>query len=125
MRVDDPDFIIWMDDHHIVQVRTSNLWTQETAGRYWAAFQPFLTESRARLGGWAKALIDRRGAPVMTPEMIHRMRDGIAENYQASDWLALVLDSSPLKLQARRNYALENFEAFLSYEAALAWLIHH
>ena len=77
------------------------------------------------LGGWAKALIDRRGAPVMTPEMIHRMRDGIAENYQASDRLALVLDSSPLKLQARRNYALENFEAFLSYEAALAWLIHH
>jgi hypothetical protein len=125
MRFDDPAFAIWMDEHHIIHVRTFDVWTMESADRYWTAFRPFLAESRARLGGHAKALIDRRGAPVMSTEMVHTMRDGIAENYAPGDRLALVVDSSPLKLQVRKSYTLENLDAFLSYEAALAWLIHH
>lgn len=125
MKFEDPDFSIWMDEHHIVHVRTRNRWTADVADRYWQAFQPFLIESRVRLGGHGKALIDRRGAPVMPVEMVHRMRDGVARFYRPGDQLALVVDSSPLKLQVRQNYPLEHLDAFLSYDAALAWLLNH
>lgn len=125
MRFDDPAFALWMDEHHIVHVRATGAWTPEIADRYWPAFSPFLAESRARLSGYAKALVDRRGAPIMTIAMVHRMRDGIIEHYQPDDRLALVVDSSPLKSQIRQNYPLDHLEAFLSYDAAMAWLLQH
>jgi hypothetical protein len=121
MRFDDPAFAIWMDEHHIIHVRTLDVWTPEGAERYWIAFQPFLDESRRQLG-YAKALVDRRGSPVMSMPMVQAMRGGILAHYRPDDRLALVVDSSPLKMQVRQNYPLQHLEAFLSYEAALAWL---
>lgn len=124
MRLDDPAFVLWIDEHHIAHVQTQMLWTPETADRYWTAFGPYLRESRSRLGGNAKVLVDRRGTPAMPVELIHLMRDGINQHYSPDDRLALVVDSSPLKSQVRQNYLLDNLEAFLSYDAALAWLIN-
>ena len=124
MRLDDPAFVLWIDEHHITHVQTRMQWTPEIADRYWTAFEPYLHESRARLGGSAKVLVDRRGAPAMPVGMIHRMRDGIAQYYRPGDRLAMVVDSSPLKSQIRQTYMLDNLEAFLSHDAALAWLIN-
>lgn len=121
MTFDDPSFTLRMDDRHIIHVRAFGLWTPETAERYWRAFQPFLAESRAALGH-AKVVVDRRGAPVMPREMVAAMRDGIATHYHPDDRLALVVDSSPLKSQVRQTYALKHLDAFLSHDAALAWL---
>jgi len=121
MRIQDPAFTIAMDDRCIIHVRAEGLWCPQVATRYWSAFLPFLAESRRCLGH-AKVLIDRRGAPVMPPEMVQHMRLGIMNHYHADDRLALVFDTSPLKSQARQNYPLEHLDAFLSYDAALAWL---
>lgn len=123
-RIDDPAFVIRMDDHHIVHVRVCDVWTPDAAERYWRAFLPFLHQSRAHFAGYAKALIDRRGAPIMPVAMVQKMREGILEHYRPEDRLALVVDSSPLKAQIRQNYPLLNLDAFLSHDAALAWLIN-
>ena len=124
MRIEDPAFTVALDDRYIIHVRAHGLWTPEIADRYWCAFQPFLDESRRHLGH-AKALIDRRGAPVMPMAMVQAMRQGIVAHYHADDRLALVVDSSPLKLQMRKTYPLAHLDAFLSYDAALAWLQNH
>ncbi|WP_294248974.1 hypothetical protein [uncultured Sphingomonas sp.] len=124
MHIEDPAFTVTMDDRYIIHVRAHGPWSPEIADRYWLAFQPFLDESRRRLG-YAKALIDRRGAPVMSMAMVQAMRDGIMAHYRPDDRLALVVDSSPLKSQVRKNYPLAHLDAFLSYDAALAWLQNH
>ncbi|MDR6144326.1 hypothetical protein QE363_000119 [Sphingomonas sp. SORGH_AS870] len=121
MRIDDPGFSVWLDDRFIIQVRTRTAWTIEIADRYWACFQPFLDASRAQWGH-ARVLVDRRGTPIMPITMVQVMRDGIMAFYRPGDRLALVVDSSPLKMQVRQNYQLPNIDAFLSYDAALAWL---
>ncbi|MBZ6383549.1 hypothetical protein [Sphingomonas sanguinis] len=121
MRIEDPSFTVWIDDRHVIHVHAQGTWSAEIADRYWRAFGPFLEKSRRHFG-FAKVLVDRRGAPVMPPALIQAMRDGILAHYRQDDWLALVVDSSPLKSQARQNYPLEHLEAFLSYDAALAWL---
>lgn len=120
-KVEDAAFAIAMGDHHIIHVRARGIWTPDIADRYWPAFHPFLIESRAHLGH-AKALIDRRGAPIMPMAMVEKMREGIVTYCAPGDRLALVVDSSPLKSQVRQSYPLENLDAFLSYGAALAWL---
>jgi len=123
-RIDDPAFVIRMGDHHIVHVRVCDVWTPDIAERYWRVFLPFLHQSRVHFGGYAKALIDRRGTPIMPIAMIQKMREGVLEHYRSEDRLALVVDSSPLKAQIRQNYPLPNLDAFLSHDAALAWLIN-
>ncbi|WP_343525327.1 hypothetical protein [Sphingomonas sp.] len=121
MKIEDPSFAIWLDEQYIIHVRAHGIWTPAIAERYWTAFRPFLDEARARMGH-ARALVDRRGAPIMPIEMVQTMHDGITNHYRPGDRLALVVDSSPLKSQVRQNYRRAFLDAFLSHDAALAWL---
>ncbi|MET4898797.1 hypothetical protein RN629_16900 [Sphingomonadaceae bacterium jetA1] len=123
MIFDDSFFTLRIDENHIVHVQVRGAWTPAIADRYWRALGPFLAASRAALG-YAKVLVDRRQTPIMPLPMVMVMRAGLRVHYAQDDVLALVVDSSPLKSQVRQNYAASRIEAFLSHDAALAWLAH-
>lgn len=119
--VEDPSFSLTIDHRHIVRVRVHGGLSPAIMDRFWPAFAPAIAESR-RGRGHGKVMVDRRGAPTPTPDTVAMVRAGMAIHYAPDDRLAIVVDSTPLKAQIRQQYALKHREAFLSRDAALAWL---
>ena len=97
--VEDPSFSLTIDHRHIVRVRVHGGLSPAIMARFWPAFAPAIaTVSGVGVGA------------------------GMAIHYAPDDRLAIVVDSTPLKAQIRQQYALKHREAFLSRDAALAWL---
>ena len=119
--VEDPSFSLTIDHRRIVCVRVHSGLTPAILDRFWSAFDAAIAESR-RVWGHGKVMVDRRGAPILTPDIVARVRQDMAIHYAPDDRLAMVVDSTPLKAQVRQNYELAHMDAFLSRDAALAWM---
>lgn len=121
LAVEDPSFSLTIDHRHIVCVRVHSGLSPAILDRFWRAFDPAIAKSR-RAWGYGKVMVDRRGAPILTPDTVALVRHDMAIHYAPDDRLAMVVDSTPLKAQVRQNYELAHMDAFLSRDAALAWL---
>ena len=88
--------------------------------RYLAVLGDVVRDARLRFGR-VRVLADLRNSPIRTQEAAERMRLGNLALYREGDRVALIVESSLLKMQLRRTL-VEYQNIFLSPHAAETWL---
>lgn len=88
--------------------------------RYLVALGDVVRDVRLRFGR-VRVLADLRNSPVRTQEAAERLRMGNLALYRTGDRVALIVESSLLKMQLRRTL-VEYQNIFLSPHAAETWL---
>lgn len=88
--------------------------------RYLAVIGEVVRDARLRFGR-VRVLADLRNSPVRTQEAAERLRTGNLALYRTGDRVALIVESSLLKMQLRRTL-VEYQNIFLSPNAAETWL---
>jgi hypothetical protein len=116
-----PRYVIKFDQDGVIRARTHGGWTLEEVDQYVSHLAGFVGEAR-RIFGRARLLIDRRETPLQPPAIDARFGRANAELYRDEDRLALVVESSLIKVQMRGHFSHPGSKAFLSCEAAETWL---
>lgn len=109
-------------DDRLKILRISRVAVQQLADvdRYLAVLGDVVRDARLRFGR-VRVLADLRNSPIRTQEAAERMRSGNLALYRAGDRVALIVESSLLKMQLRRTL-IEYQNIFLSPHAAETWL---
>lgn len=101
----------------INQVAVQNI---HEVDRYLAVLGEVVRDARLRFGR-VRVLADLRNSPIRTQEAAERLRMGNLALYRTGDRVALIVESSLLKMQLRRTL-VEYQNIFLSLNAAETWL---
>lgn len=104
----------------LIRISCTGLRLGEEVDRYLAVLEPIVTDMRACYGR-VRVLADLRNAPIRTQEAVDRMRAGNLRLYRAGDRIALIVESSLLKMQLRRTL-VEYQNIFVSPNAAETWV---
>ncbi|WP_447724092.1 hypothetical protein [Sphingomonas koreensis] len=109
-------------DDQLKILRITRVAVQQLADvdRYLAVLGDVVRDARLRFGR-VRVLADLRNSPIRTQEAAERMRVGNLVLYRAGDRVALIVESSLLKMQLRRTL-VEYQNIFLSPHAAETWL---
>lgn len=109
-------------DDQLKILRINRVAVQQVADvdRYLAVLGDIVRDARLRFGR-VRVLADLRNAPVRTQEAAERLRVGNLALYRPGDRVALIVESSLLKMQLRRTL-VEYQNIFLSPHAAETWL---
>lgn len=99
----------------------SEFWMLEDVANYRTALLPFIREAHANFG-FVRVLVDRRGCPVQSPEVVDRTRAIGLEVFREHDRFALVVDSALVRMQVNRIRARKLSMAFDNIDRAKAWL---
>ncbi|WP_066658609.1 hypothetical protein [Sphingomonas sp. CCH9-E2] len=109
------------DDHlGIIRIRCIGLRLGDEVDRYLAVLGPIVADMRA-CHGRVRVLADLRNAPIRTQEAADKMRAGNLRLYRTGDRIALIVESSLLKMQLRRTL-VEFQNIFVSPNAAETWV---
>lgn len=112
--------IIRDDRLKILRISQVAVQTREEVDQYLAVLGEIVRDARLRFGR-VRVLADLRNAPLRTQEAAERMRMGNLALYRTGDRVALIVESSLLKMQLRRTL-VEYQNIFLSPNAAETWL---
>ncbi|MCW4463884.1 hypothetical protein OK349_19435 [Sphingomonas sp. BT-65] len=112
--------IIRDDKLKILRISQVAVQTREEVDQYLAVLGEIVRDTRLRFGR-VRVLADLRNAPLRTQEAAERMRMGNLALYRTGDRVALIVESSLLKMQLRRTL-VEYQNIFLSPNAAETWL---
>lgn len=104
----------------ILRINQVGVRTLGEVDRYLAVLGDVVRDTRLRFGR-VRVLADLRNAPLRTQEAAERMRMGNLALYRPGDRVALIVESSLLKMQLRRTL-VEYQNIFLSPNAAETWL---
>lgn len=109
-------------DDRVRILRINSVAVQQLADvdRYLAILGDVVRDARLRFGK-VRVLADLRNSPIRTQEAAERMRTGNLALYRDGDRVALIVESSLLKMQLRRTL-VEYQNIFLSPSAAETWL---
>lgn len=109
------------DRMRIVRINRISVQTLDEVDRYLAVLGEVIRDARSRHGR-VRVLADLRNSPVRTLEAAERLRMGNLALYRRGDRVALLVESSLLKMQLRRNLVADYQNIFLSPNAAETWL---
>jgi hypothetical protein len=98
------------------------LWTPDDADRYVDEIQRILRLVRP-ITGIVRMISDMRNAPVRPADTGSRLHERNMLVYRPTDRLALIVESSLLKMQTRRLCLGSHQETFLSPDAAQTWVL--
>lgn len=115
------NYKIRIDDRHVIRISDLDVQRLEDVECYLAELEDVIASIRQRYGH-VRVLADLRRSPVRTQESAERLRLGNMALYRAGDRVALLVESSLLKIQLRRNLIAEYQNIFTSPEAAEMWL---
>lgn len=104
----------------VIRTRCVGLKLGEEVDRYLAVLEPIVADMRA-CHGRVRVLADLRNAPIRTQEAADKMRAGNLRLYRAGDRIALIVESSLLKMQLRRTL-IASQNIFVSPNAAETWV---
>lgn len=109
-------------DDRVRILRINSVAVQQLADvdRYLTILGDVVRDARLRFGK-VRVLADLRNSPIRTQEAAERMRTGNLALYRDGDRVALIVESSLLKMQLRRTL-VEYQNIFLSPSAAETWL---
>ena len=109
-------------DDRLKILRISSVAVQhiDEVDRYLRVIGDIVRDARLRFGR-VRVLADLRNSPVRTQEAAERLRMGNLALYRSGDRVALIVESSLLKMQLRRTL-VEYQNIFLSPHAAETWL---
>lgn len=118
----EPDLYEIVRDDRLKILRINRVGVQQRADvdRYLAVLGDVVRDARLRFGR-VRVLADLRNSPIRTQEAAERMRVGNLALYRIGDRVALIVESSLLKMQLRRTL-IEYQNIFLSPHAAETWL---
>lgn len=108
-------------ESNIIYSKVQGFWSVANAAAYVKAMKREMAERRTQ-NEIINVLVDRRETPVLSAEVADLLQKANREIYISTDRLAIVVDSSLLKMQLRRLFSHEGSKAFLSIDAALTWL---
>lgn len=112
--------IVRDDRLKILRISQVTVQTVPEVDHYLAVLGEVVRDVRLRFGR-VRVLADLRNSPVRTQEAAERMRLGNLALYRSGDRVALIVESSLLKMQLRRTL-IEYQNIFLSPNAAETWL---
>ncbi len=112
--------IIRDDQLKILRINRVAVQQLSDVDRYLAVLGDAVRDARLRFGR-VRVLADLRNSPIRTQEAAERMRVGNLALYRDGDRVALIVESSLLKMQLRRTL-VEYQNIFLSPHAAETWL---
>jgi hypothetical protein len=104
-----------------IRVIGSGFWTAAYVDDHFDQLEICLVDVRRRLGR-AKVLVDLRKSPVQAPDVADRIRIRAQQLYGAGDRVAVVVETSLLKMQLRRATDGQKIQNFISIAAAEMWL---
>jgi hypothetical protein len=105
-----------------LMIETTGFWDMAVVDAYIADTK--LTISRLRnLKQPLRAIVDRRGAPVLAMGVADRLAALYGELLRPGDRVAVLVDSSLVKMQIGRMARDGNTQAFLSLSAARTWVL--
>ena len=109
-------------DDRLKILRIDRVAVQQVADvdRYLAVLGDVVRDARLRFNR-VRVLADLRNSPIRTQEAAERLRLGNLALYRTGDRVALIVESSLLKMQLRRTL-VEYQNIFLSPNAAETWL---
>ncbi len=108
------------DNLGVIRIRCVGLRLGDEVDRYLAVLEPIVADMRA-CHGCVRVLADLRNAPIRTQEAADKMRAGNLRLYRTGDRVALIVESSLLKMQLRRTL-VEYQNIFVSPNAAETWV---
>ena len=106
----------------ILQVRVAGSWTMSEIERYAREAGPQFTAAR-RDAGLLRLLLDLQSANILSQEMMDPLARAGMQYSRADDRVALVVQSTLLKLQMRRMLGEAPIPIYLSTREATAWLL--
>ncbi len=111
-------------DTRLAIIRIDDLGVQrvEDVTDYLAVLTSTVAEARRR-SGKVRVLADLRRSPVRTQEAAERIRVGNQSLYRSGDRVALLVASSLLTMQLRRNLVAQYQRIFTSQQDAETWLM--
>lgn len=112
--------IVRDDRLKILRINSVSVQTLAEVDRYLNVIGAIVRDARVRFGR-VRVLADLRNSPVRTQEAAERLRMGNLALYRTGDRVALIVESSLLKMQLRRTL-VEYQNLFLSQNAAETWL---
>lgn len=112
--------IVRDDGRKILRINRVGVQQLADVDRYLAVLGDIVRDARLRFGR-VRVLADLRNSPIRTQEAAERLRMGNLALYRTGDRVALIVESSLLKMQLRRTL-VEYQNIFLSPHAAETWL---
>ncbi|MFL9842250.1 hypothetical protein ABS767_14870 [Sphingomonas sp. ST-64] len=109
------------EESGVLRISAVGMQHADQVGRYLDVLERIVQETRARFGR-IRVLSDLRNAPVRTQEAADRMREGNLRLYRSGDRVALIVETSLLKMQLRRTL-IDCQNIFVSPNAAETWLM--
>lgn len=107
-----------------IHARMRGFWEIANSHEFTAHLRTFILASRKRFGS-VRLLMDRRGAPVQSPEVAAFIKETTAVLFGPNDYVAVVLDSGLNQMQIRRVASHEGMRVFGELGEAEAWLREH
>lgn len=104
----------------LIRISCTGLRLGDEVDRYLSVLEPIVADMRA-CHGRVRVLADLRNAPIRTQEAADKMRAGNLRLYRTGDRVALIVESSLLKMQLRRTL-VEYQNIFVSPNAAETWV---
>lgn len=111
-----------VDDQGIVRLVGYGTWSIEYMNRHFRELDPIVAAARMRVRS-VMVLADLREAPVQSPDVAEIINIGTRRLYRDGDRIAIVVQSSLVKLQMKRVVDCAQVQIFISVAAAYTWLM--
>ncbi len=108
----------------IIRVMGRGFWTEADIDAHFVELGHLIERVRAG-GDDILALVDLSDAPVQSPDVTARITAQTRRVYRPEDRIAIVVQSSLMKMQMKRAVDRPNLEVFISRHAATTWLTAH
>lgn len=111
-----------VDDQGIVRLVGHGAWSVEYMNRHFRELDPVVATARMRMRN-VMVLADLRDAPIQSPDVAEMINIGTRRLYRDGDRIAIVVQSSLVKLQMKRIVDCAQVQIFISVAAACTWLM--
>jgi hypothetical protein len=109
------------DDQGIIKIQGHGLWSLDYLNQHFRELDAIIAQAR-RWNPDVLALVDLREAPVQSPEVAESINANTRRVYRDQDRIAIVVQSSLVKLQMKRVVDCAHVQIFISVSAAYTWL---
>lgn len=109
------------DDQGIVKLHGSGVWSLDYLNQHFRELDAVIAQARRRNPN-VLVLVDLRDAPVQSPEVAECINANTRRVYRNHDRIAIVVQSSLVKLQMKRVVDCAHVQIFISVAAAYTWL---
>ena len=114
------DYSIAADPDGVIMMSQRGFWTSEIALKFIAEAETVISAAQTR--GTLRLMIDVRQFKVAGADVGEKLAEFDMRIRRTGDRVAIVVESSLLKMQMKRQLSRPGLEVFISESAALTWV---